>query len=81
MKHRKFQLDYLNNNLDFTYTDFDCYVSATFYVIKTVRTNQVFLTGFLNSSLCAYWLRFKGKMQGNNYPSPDSAIKSIFHFA
>ena len=51
----------------FTYTDFDCYVSATFYVIKTERINQIFLTGFLNSSICAFWLRYKGKMQGNNY--------------
>jgi adenine-specific DNA-methyltransferase len=51
----------------FTYTDFDCYVSATFYVIKTERVNQKFLTGFLNSSLCAFWLKHKGKMQGNNY--------------
>ena len=51
----------------FTYTDFDCYVSATFYVIKTERVNQKLLTGFLNSSLCAFWLKNKGKMQGNNY--------------
>ena len=26
-----------------------------------------FLTGLLNSKLIAYWLRHKGKMQGNNY--------------
>ncbi len=51
----------------FTYTDFNCYVSATFYVIKTKRTDLKFLTGFLNSKLCAFWLRHKGKMQGNNY--------------
>ena len=51
----------------FTYTDFDSYVSATFYVIKTERTNSKFLTGFLNSKLCAFWLRYKGKMQGNNF--------------
>ncbi|MBW2663144.1 MAG: N-6 DNA methylase [Deltaproteobacteria bacterium] len=51
----------------FTYTDFDCYVSATFYVIKTEKINNKFLAGFLNSKLCAFWLRYKGKMQGNNY--------------
>jgi adenine-specific DNA-methyltransferase len=51
----------------FTYTDFDCYVSATFYVIKTERINQKYLTGLLNSSLTAFWLKNKGKMQGNNY--------------
>ena len=56
-----------SNRPCFTYTDFDCYVSATFYVIKTEKINQKFLTGFLNSSVCAFWLKNKGKMQGNNY--------------
>lgn len=51
----------------FTYTNFDTYVSATFYVIKTNRVNQKFLTGLLNSKLIEFWLRQKGKMQGNNY--------------
>jgi len=51
----------------FTYTDFDCYVSATFYVIKTQRLNQKYLTSVLNSKLIAFWLKNKGKMQGNNY--------------
>jgi adenine-specific DNA-methyltransferase len=51
----------------FTYTDFDCYVSAAFYVIKTNRFNMKYLTGLLNSRLVAFWLRHKGKMQGNNY--------------
>lgn len=51
----------------FTYTDFDCYVSATFYVIKTNRLNQKYLTGLLNSKLIAFWLKYKGKMQGDNY--------------
>ena len=51
----------------FTYADFDCYVSATFYAIKTDRVNQKYLTALLNSKLTAFWLRHKGKMQGNNY--------------
>ncbi|MDD2413270.1 MAG: Eco57I restriction-modification methylase domain-containing protein [Bacteroidales bacterium] len=51
----------------FTYTDFDTYVSATFYVIKTQRVNQIYLTGLLNSKLIEFWLRNRGKMQGNNY--------------
>ena len=51
----------------FTYVDFDSYVSATFYVIKTERTNQKYLTGLLNSRLIAFWLKHKGKMQGTNY--------------
>jgi len=51
----------------FTYTDFDCYVSATFYVIKTDRLNLKYLTGLLNSTLIKYWLKHKGKMQGDNF--------------
>lgn len=51
----------------FTYTDFDSYVSATFYVIKTERINQKYLVALLNSKLMAFWLKNKGKMQGNNY--------------
>jgi adenine-specific DNA-methyltransferase len=51
----------------FTYTNFDTYVSATFYVIKTERLNQKYLTGLLNSTLIEFWLKNKGKMQGNNF--------------
>jgi len=51
----------------FTYTDFECYVSATFYAIKTERIDQKYLVGLLNSRLIAFWLKHKGKMQGNNY--------------
>ncbi len=51
----------------FTYVNFDSYVSATFYVIKTERANQKYLTGLLNSRLIAFWLKHKGKMQGANY--------------
>ncbi len=51
----------------FTYTDFDCYVSATFCIVKTERINLKYLTALLNSKLIAFWLKHKGKMQGNNY--------------
>jgi adenine-specific DNA-methyltransferase len=51
----------------FTFTDFDCYVSAAFYVIKTDRINQKYLTAVLNSKLVTFWLKHKGKMQGDNY--------------
>lgn len=51
----------------FTYVNFDSYVSATFYIIKSERINQKYLTAILNSSLTAFWLRNKGKMQGSNY--------------
>ncbi|HNL08440.1 MAG TPA: Eco57I restriction-modification methylase domain-containing protein, partial [Chitinophagales bacterium] len=51
----------------FTYTDFDCYVSQTFFVIQSDRINLKYLTGLLNSKLVEFWLRRKGKMQGNSY--------------
>ncbi|OQX99656.1 MAG: hypothetical protein B6I20_09760, partial [Bacteroidetes bacterium 4572_117] len=51
----------------FTFTDFDCYVSQTYFSIKTERINQKYLTGLLNSKLIAFWLKYKGKMQGDNY--------------
>jgi len=51
----------------FTYTDFDCYVSATFYVIRTERLNMKYLVALLNSLPIQFWLKNKGKMQGNNF--------------
>jgi adenine-specific DNA-methyltransferase len=51
----------------FSYSFFDSYVSATFYVIKTDRLDQKFLLGLLNSKLFEFWLRKKGKMQGDNF--------------
>ncbi len=51
----------------FTYVNFDSYVSATFYVIKTKKLNNKWLVGVLNSQLIAFWLRHRGKMQGTNY--------------
>ena len=51
----------------FSYADFDTYVSATYYVIQTQRINLKYLLGLLNSNLVAFWLRHKGKMQGNNF--------------
>ena len=61
----------------FTYTNFNCYVSATFYVIKTDRINLKYLTALLNSKLIAFWLRHKGKMQGNNYQIDKQPILQI----
>lgn len=61
----------------FTYTDFDCYVSATFYVIKTDRVSMKYLVALLNSKLVAYWLKHKGKMQGNNYQIDKEPLLNI----
>jgi adenine-specific DNA-methyltransferase len=61
----------------FTYTDFDTYVSATFYVIKTENLNQKYLTGVLNSRLIEFWLKNKGKMQGNNFQLDKEPLLNI----
>jgi adenine-specific DNA-methyltransferase len=61
----------------FTYTDFDTYVSATFYVIKTNKLNQKYLVGLLNSKLIEFWLKNKGKMQGNNYQLDKEPLLNI----
>ncbi|MES55521.1 class I SAM-dependent DNA methyltransferase [Campylobacter jejuni] len=61
----------------FSYVDFDCYVSATFYVIKTQRINVKYLTTILNSKLIAFWLKHKGKMQGNNYQIDKEPLLNI----
>ena len=61
----------------FTYVEFDSYVSATFYIIKTERMNQKYLTGLLNSRLIAFWLKHKGKMQGTNYQIDKQPLLAI----
>ncbi len=61
----------------FSYSDFECYVTQTFFSIKTTRWNMKFLTGVLNSQLVAFWLRHKGKMQGNNYQVDKEPLQGI----
>ena len=61
----------------FSYSDFDCYVTQTFFCIKTTRWNMKFLTGILNSTLVAFWLKNKGKMQGNNYQVDKEPLQHI----
>jgi adenine-specific DNA-methyltransferase len=51
----------------FTYTDFDCYVSQTFNVIKTNRLDMKYLCGLFNSKLVKFWLLKNGKMQGTQF--------------
>ena len=50
---------------NFTYTDFPCYVSQTFFVIKPDDIDMKYLTGLLNSKVIYFWLFFKGKKQGD----------------
>ena len=49
----------------FTYVEGPAYVMMAFNVIKTPRLNQLYLTGLLNSTVVAFWLRHRGKMQGH----------------
>lgn len=51
----------------FSYSDFDCYVSQSCNIIKPQKISTKVLTGIINSKLIAFWLKEKGKMQGNNY--------------
>ncbi|GHV76414.1 adenine methyltransferase [Spirochaetia bacterium] len=48
----------------FTYTDFPCYVSQTYYVLKPQGINIKYLLGILNSNLMYFWLYNRGKKQG-----------------
>lgn len=61
----------------FTYTDFSCYVSQSYNIIKTERIDNKFLTGVLNSKLIEFWLRFKGKMQGSNYQLDNEPLSQL----
>lgn len=61
----------------FTYTDFDCYVSQTFFVIKSERIDRKYLTAILNSKVIAFWLRYKGKMQGDLFQVDKAPILEI----
>ncbi|CEM63427.1 TaqI-like C-terminal specificity domain-containing protein [Treponema phagedenis] len=61
----------------FTYTDFPCYVSQSYMLIKTDRWDLKFLTAVLNSKLIAFWLRHKGKMQGDNFQIDKAPLLAI----
>ena len=61
----------------FTYTDFDCYVSQSYNVIKTARLNAKVLTAILNSSLIAIWLWHKGKIQGDLFQIDKEPLLNI----
>jgi adenine-specific DNA-methyltransferase len=49
----------------FTYTDFPCYVSQTFFVLKPNDINLKYLVAILNSKVSYYWFDKNGKKQGN----------------
>ena len=61
----------------FSYADFDTYVSQTFNIIKSERFDLRILLGILNSDLIKFWLKKKGKMQGNNYQLDKAPLMKI----
>ena len=61
----------------FTFTDFDCYVSQTFNVIKTDRINLKYLTALFNSKLIRFWLRHKGKTKGKMFQIDKEPLLAI----
>lgn len=65
------------NEPTFTYTENDAYVMMSFNVIKTERVNQLFLTGLFNSRLVKFWLKHRGKMQGQNYQVDKEPLLAI----
>lgn len=48
----------------FVYTKSEAYVMMAFNIIKTKRANLLYLTALFNSKLVKFWLKHRGKMQG-----------------
>jgi hypothetical protein len=61
----------------FAFTEEEAYVMMSFNVIRSNRINLKYLTGLLNSKLVAFWLRKKGKMQGNSFQLDKEPILEI----
>lgn len=61
----------------FSYVPFESYISATYNILITNKVNLKYLTGLLNSKLIAFWLKNKGKMQGNNYQLDKEPLLNI----
>jgi len=49
----------------FTFVEFDSYVNRTYNIIQTKRIEMKFLMGLFNSKLIEFWLKEKGKLQGD----------------
>jgi type II site-specific deoxyribonuclease len=61
----------------FSYVTLDTYVNRTFNIIKTDRVNLKYLLVLLNSKLTKFWLKEKGKMQGDIFQVDITPIISI----
>jgi hypothetical protein len=61
----------------FIYTEKPAFVMMSFNVIRTHSKSHKYLTALLNSRLIEYWLRNKGKMQGNNFQIDKEPLVNI----
>ena len=61
----------------FYYTEDDYYASRALFVIKTNKFELKYLLAFLNSSICRFWLKNKGKMQGDCYQVDKEPLQNI----
>jgi adenine-specific DNA-methyltransferase len=61
----------------FTYVNFPCYVTRAFMIIKPQNVNLKYLTGIFNSSVIFFWLRNKGKMQGEQLQIDKEPLLSL----
>lgn len=61
----------------FYYTDDKYYISTALDIIKTDRIDLKYLTCVLNSKLIMYWLKYKGKMQGNMFKMDTKPLLKI----
>jgi len=61
----------------FAFVDFDAYVNRTFNIIQTDRINLKYLLSLLNSNLIKFWLKGKGKLQGELFQVDINPIISI----
>jgi adenine-specific DNA-methyltransferase len=61
----------------FTYVDFPCYVTRAFLVLKPDGVNLKYLMALLNSKLIYFWLKHKGKKQGEQLQIDKEPLMNI----
>ncbi|WP_442787250.1 DUF7149 domain-containing protein [Flavobacterium suncheonense] len=65
------------NQPTFVYTLKEAYTMMSINVIKSIRINLKYLSLLLNSKLVAFWLKNRGKMQGDNFQVDKEPLLSI----
>ncbi|HBD2703152.1 TPA: class I SAM-dependent DNA methyltransferase [Campylobacter jejuni] len=61
----------------FVYSNENFYGFRALFFIQTCRINLKYLTGVLNSKLIAFWLKHKGKIQGNLFKIDKEPLLNI----